>query len=760
MKRTHVLRVALACGWLASSAPLFAQDAAAPAPANWFSGDASLLLLGRDDVDSSKFQEYREVAKGVSMPVFTLQGSQKGMDFALFGANVSRSDQRYSGHASVGMVGVAFDYNQIPHNMGNAGQSFHSETGEGVWSMSGNLRKALGDAVDAVPAAARTYPFVAALVQPTIDAANRIDVSGLRKRGDLAVDLFPDGPLAVALTYMRDVKTGYRGTSGGDIYGILNTVVDVPESMNEVTQDFGLRAVYTFKAGDVFAAFNRNLYNDRLDGGLIIDNPFRATDLAYTSTAVPGGPAQGRIGTPPDNEANRMNVGFHLKFPRMTRVAGDVAVGKWTQDAAFLPFTINTAILTPAGVSATSLSALPQPSLDGEIGTTSLNLSFVSRPVRNLSVRARVRTYDLENKTSPIVWTGTAGASPERSWNVETPTADTPYGFVNANKYDSNTKRFEVSAAYDVKDLTLEAGYKHAAFERTSREATGGDENGYLLAAVYHAREWLDVRASFQQLDRTADGEPADSIGLQSDEAERERTRAAIDVEVTPWSPMTFTFSYGRRNDDYPNRPLRVAGVADTTSGLLETKYDTYTVEGSYAPNARVEFGAFYTYEDDRQTNRWVTLTSGAVNNNLKYEGSDRGDTFGVNGRFQLVPDKWTVSFMASQSNVDGFMDITAREAGSFYTPGRTTLIAAGQGGAGDIADLDDTKWTTVVADLAYQVAQAVTFSVGYWYEKYTYADAFNATTFMFPQTPLFFMQENNGNYKVNVGYARLSYRF
>ena len=90
MKRTHLIAVVLACGLLAASHPAFAQTANAVTPENWFTGKASLLLLGRDDVDSSKFQEYRIVPKGVSMPVFSLLGSQNGMDFALFGQNVSQ----------------------------------------------------------------------------------------------------------------------------------------------------------------------------------------------------------------------------------------------------------------------------------------------------------------------------------------------------------------------------------------------------------------------------------------------------------------------------------------------------------------------------------------------------------------------------------------------------------------------------------------------------------------------------------------------
>src|SRR5512139_3757543 len=113
MKRTHLLAVVLACGLLATSLPAFAQTANAVTPENWFTGKASLLLLGRDDVDSAKFQEYRIVPKGVSMPVFDLMGSHNGIDFALVGQNVSQQDQRYQGWANLSWLGVSFDYNSI-----------------------------------------------------------------------------------------------------------------------------------------------------------------------------------------------------------------------------------------------------------------------------------------------------------------------------------------------------------------------------------------------------------------------------------------------------------------------------------------------------------------------------------------------------------------------------------------------------------------------------------------------------------------------
>ncbi|MBP1607414.1 MAG: hypothetical protein H6Q08_2788 [Acidobacteria bacterium] len=769
MKRTHIIGVALACGWLSTSIPVFAQEAPAPAPAvdtNWFTGTASFLLLGRDDVSSSKFEEYRTVPKGVSMPLFSVQGSQNGMDFGLFAQKVSLDDQRYFGYANVGWLGVKFDYNQIPHSMGNDGQVIHAETGEGVWNMSATLRKSLGDAVDAVlPATARTYPFYANLLAPTIASAGSVDVSDLRKRGDVGFDL----PFGLAVTYMREVKTGYRGASGGDILGTVTSAVDVAEPLNELTQDFGIRWASNFKIGNAYASFNRNVYNDRVDS-LIIDNPFRATDLAYTSTAVPGGPAQARFSTSPDNEANRFALGGQIKLARQTRIGADLAFQTMTQDAAFLPFTINSAIFTPAGIQATNPSLLPAQSLDGQIDTTTFNVSFVSRPINPLWIRMRYRSYDLENKTTPISWTGgSTSGSPDRSWGAESATEGAPYGYATANLYDNSNQRFDAQVGFDIGALTLEGAYRYASLERTWREATSGDENGYSIAAVFHAMDWLGFRGMFGQLKRTADGETL--YGFQADEAERETTRAGLELELTPFNALGFTFSYAHWNHDYPNRPDRIAvsggvpvpgaqPIPGTPSGLLEASYDTYTVEVDYTPSERTEVGGYYTYEKNESTNQFSTTTGVNLNNLLNYAGSDRGDTFGAYAMFQFVPDKWKFSLRLSRQEVDGLMDVTAREAGTFYTPGRTTVIPPGTGGAQDITDFDDTELTTFITDLAYTFAKAWTWSVGYAYEKYDHADAFSDGTTMFPQSVLFFMKADDGPYEANIGYTRLIYRF
>src|SRR5574338_291466 len=502
MKRITLVTVMVACGLVATSTRVSAQSADSSTPAqpqatgaasaDWFEGYVNMFLLGRDDVASAKFQEYRLIPKGVSVPFVNLQGRENGTGFAVRAQNVFQADQRYTGGLSTDWLGLSFDYNQIPHNMGYNGQAFFAETAPGVWSISPTLRQSLSNTVEATPTSGRTYAFYQNLLAGTIASAGLHDITGIRHRGAFTADVSQKLPFNLAFTYLRDEKTGYRGASGGDILGAVTSAVDVLEPMDEVTQDFGVRWAVTRKMGNVYAAFNRNVYNDRINS-LVIDNPFRATDRLVTGTTTTvGGPAQALFSTSPDNEASRGAFGTQLKFKRQTRVTADVAFGRWTQNDAFLPFTLNSAIFTTSGVPANSTAALPQQSLNGKSNTTSVNLGFSSRPVDNLAVRLRFRSYDLTNKTTPISWLGGSPAdNPDRAWGGVSASADAPFGFVNANIYDSSAQRFDAQVAYDLNDLTLEAAFRTAALDRTSREATSGNDNGYAHAARYTTADWL-----------------------------------------------------------------------------------------------------------------------------------------------------------------------------------------------------------------------------------------------------------------------------
>ena len=140
--------------------------------------------------------------------------------------------------------------------------------------------------------------------------------------------------------------------------------------------------------------------------------------------------------------------------------------------------------------------------------------------------------------------------------------ADTPYGHLTANPYDTNTKRLLAAATYDFGDLTVEAQGRMGRLERTSREALKGDDNGFALTALYHANDRISFRGTYDDSKRTAEGHTV--YGFQNDEAERKTKRTGIDVEFSLPKGVDLTFAYFLRDVEYSNRPDRVP----VTSGV------------------------------------------------------------------------------------------------------------------------------------------------------------------------------------------------
>ncbi len=761
MTRTTLTIVALAWGLVGAGLPAFAQDApaappAAAAPVNGGAGNGALDRLGRDDVASSKFEEYRVVPKGVSLPVFDLAGRQHGADFALWGDNLAQRDQRYRGFVSTGLVGLTFDYNQIPHSMGNDGRSIMTELAPGVWGMSATLRQALGDRVNAqLPAAARDYAFFSALYAPTIAAASTVDLNALRQRGTVEVALGRDLPFDLAVSYLHERKSGTRGAGGGSIRSFSDNIVEVPEPLNEITQDVGVRLGVAKKWGNAYAGFNHNWYNNRQET-LVVDNPLVGVDQVYRAAAgtVPatGGSSRALFIGPPDNSANTVALGAQLKFARQTRIGADMALGRWSQNAALYPYTIFSLGLTGTGADASNRSTLQFSSLDGKINTTAATLLFTSRPVTGLGLRARFRRYDFDNRTAAIPRIGSFSASPDRLWS-NTNLATEPLGYVTASPYSNKTDRLDASASYELGLVTVEGAVRHIAVDRTYREAETTTEKGLTLSAVVRAHELLHVRGTFDDSARTAEGpELTGAKRLAADLAERDARRMGVNLELMPSGKVSVVVAWLRTDADYKNRN-EVAGVSGTAYGLLNTKYDSYTGEVDFYPNERMEFNAYYTREDNRSTTQ---AFSGGVTllNRLTFEGSDETDTFGALARVQLVPDKWTATLNARRQKLDGLMDVTGDPNGSF------ALARAAYGGIQDIGNYSDTTLNVVTGELTYKVTSAWGVTAGYWYEKYDFADAFSAGTETYPLAGAFFLKANDQAYKANVIYAKLVYSF
>jgi len=723
MKRSTLLIMLLAWGLSAAGLLASVQDTTATST-HGFSGKITLRLLGREDVDSSKFEEYRLAPKGVSMPDFTLVGSFNGKRIALFGENISQRDQRYQGYIEGGWFKVTFDYNQIMHNIGFGGRALFNETATGVWSMSTTLRTLLQTAWDATPSASRTYPWLLDFWGPSLAAGSTVDVSLQRNRGTYVVDLGQGPGFSLKLSYIRETRTGAKDTT--PVY-VSSQIFELPTPTDYLTQDFGLAASLNRKWGNIHGAFHYNWFQNDIPL-MLVDNPLRATDQLYVNPI--GGPAQGHNVMPPDNSASTFSFGAMLKFGLQTRLLGDVAMGRWKQGDAFFPYTFNTTVLTADGAPANSTSSLPAKSLNGKINTTTMNFSLSSRPLEALYLNLRYRSYDFKNNTPPIISPGYV--SWDRSWSTSGNTS-IPYGF--------KTGRFEAILGWNFgRTLSIEGAYRNVVDEKTFREAEKNVEKAFSFSVILHGWEWALVRATYENANREASGIGPGVTDLYFDEAKRKTEKVGFNIELSPFDPLTVVVSYFNRKDTYQN----------PSWGYQAAKYNMLGGEVNL-DTSRLEATVYYTLERNQDGHKGYQTISSLLEWYTAM-ADDKTDSFGGNVKLKIVPDKWDFSALYRCQKVNGFLNLEGSAA--------IQATRAGNGGIQDIPDFDDTSLTTLKAQLSYAISSEFTFSLGAWSEKYSFDDSSVQAGLYFPAPGVFMLSPNYGSYNVTAFYTSLAYHW
>ena len=509
----HVRLRVFTLAFLASGGFVFAQDAP-PLPENFLTGEVR-LGAGQKDVDSnsSKFLEYRDIPNGAVGQYFRVFGQKDGLRYDLLGGNIQQRDAFYRTRIGNNTWRLDGTYVAIPHNFGFDGKTLLQNTSPGVWRISDTLQSAFqaaNQAQFALRPAGVAYAFLNNLVSPSLTAVNPVDLGLDRQRGNLVFRLTPSKPVDIRISYFHEKRTGDRAASGTS-FGFGN-VVELPEALQYITQDVGADAQYEGKWGVVRAGLHYNWFDNKIHS-FAFDNPFRFTDAtdpsAYTAPASGsiGGPNYGRMALAPmtardpapdidrarrEHESFRellASLGTTLRLPSRTRISADVSIGSWNQDkTAFIPYTTNTAVRIPGStLLPTDTASLPAQRLDGKADVTSLSAMFSSRPADKVSVTARFRRYEMDNKTGRISLPGYVRF--DGVWE-DIPRISVPYGYT--------TDRFDATVGYDFGILTLEGGYKHTKYDRTFRETESTSENGFVFNADLKPVDWALVRGVYE----------------------------------------------------------------------------------------------------------------------------------------------------------------------------------------------------------------------------------------------------------------------
>ena len=701
-----------------------------------------------NDTGSAKFTEYRDIPKGVVLPLFHLFADSGAGHFQLTGENVSRTDQHYLFRADTSFLRLNGDYNQIPHRFG-VGHTLEQHTSEGSWEISDTLQRAFQTALEQQFGTNKNginFAFLSNLVGPSLAAANAVDIELLRKRGFFDLNLFPDAAVDSHVTYFAESRSGTR--AAGTSFGFGN-VVETPEPITYRTTDVGASAELPLARGLVRGAFHVNRFNDSLVS-YTFDNPFRVTSATDPSAYTAPGPnsingaAFGRITTPPDNQALTLSAGAIYKLPYQSRVSADVSLGRWKQDDRFIPYTTNSAITTP--VNATDINVLPARSLDGKVNTTGATLQLTSAPVTHLNLSGRWRYYDFDNRTPRITFPGYVRF--DAVWEA--------IGRINV-PYSYRNDRTDLVANYSLEKASLEAGFRSETRHHTFREVERDRENVWRLGGDVRPLRWAMFRASFEFGNRSINGydpEEAEDASFTTPQAPsqppalrrydinaRHVSRVVSTLQLTPLDGnVTVDFNYVHNLDKYKEAQF----------GLQRWKNDVFTAEADYAPSSRWSANVFWSNEflgglqvDEQNSNGVLSLDP---RNDWIANNTDRVSSLGAGFTFGIVPEKIDFRLLARYQRANGNAALSTVVANSNLHPQ-------------SIPNFDDTKLRSLSAELAYRVIANADIAVGAWFEKYNLNDAESSNLPNYVPGS-FFLAPNDLDYRGNVAYVRASYHW
>ena len=545
----------------------------------------------------AKLEEYKAVPSGPVLLNFLL-GYTAGDSISVFqanGANVGQRDQtiRLRGN-SPGLYDLQMRWDRVPHTFSTNARSLGSEASRGVF--------VLPNPRPDTAAWNRTSPYLS----PVRTLWNAV-------KGAAAYTPSPKWDLRAE--YMNIGKTGNRpmgmsfGSPGANLREIL-------EPIDQTMHDVKLTEAYSTRRVQVVGMYNLSVFSNRFRS-VVSDNPLVATDQATA------GAARGRTALAPSNHAQTGVLNAAVSLPRRTRLTVSGSYSLWSQDEPFIPVTINSAISSPL------IAQIPK-SLGGHSGTSSVNLSGVTRPLAPLTLTARFRTFSFRDRVDveavPIIIVN------DRSIAAAEERESLPY----------TRRNTDVGASWRVMrlPLTFSAGYGWETWKRSeARNVADLREQSPRVAMDLGLFQWANLNASYTTARRRIHGEyiqntPNDlPLHRRFDQANRDRERTNLLATVTPLDQLILSGTWAVGHDEYPDSPY----------GLQSDRSNLEGGDISWVPTQRLSVTAGLTRELFHTRLRSKYRTTGQLDNPTYDWVANNRDivrTASAGFRATLLPDR------------------------------------------------------------------------------------------------------------------------
>jgi MtrB/PioB family decaheme-associated outer membrane protein len=505
--------------------------------------------------DQARYQRYRDVRDGATFDRLRVYKDTDSHRYSLQADHVGYRDQRFSAsYMNYGKLKASFQWNQIPLFYSNETRTLYDTSAPGNLTLNDGVQTGIQN---------KTLTLSTAL-----NGANLFDLRTRRDVADFALTYSATPNIDVNVRFRNTQKTGAQPWGGS--FGISNAIAtEMPVPIDHRTTEFGSFLEYANDHGYARFGYDGSFFRNSITT-LTWDNPSRIADSATA------GPLQGRMSLWPNTEMNTVHAAGGLNLPGHSHATAFLSVGSLTNNNPLLPYTINTALVSPA---------LARPNSDVSARVTAMNYAFTTRPVSMLWFSARYRQYEFDNRTVPF----------ETTNNVN---YDTTIVALNAESepFGSTRHTFDADASFTpVRHVGFRAGYTREEVDRTYRIVEKTTEDIVRASVDLTGLSWLTVRGVFEHGTRAGsavNGLELLAIGEQPslrqyDVADRNQNRFNAIVQITPLSQFSLNASAGIGAQDYPG----------TNFGLRNNDNHVYSVGFDFVPSDAVSLGASYGYE-------------------------------------------------------------------------------------------------------------------------------------------------------------------
>jgi MtrB/PioB family decaheme-associated outer membrane protein len=676
------------------------------------------------DRSSSQFDEYRDIRPGlfIRQASVDLEHLFQSKYFLNFQTTQSwQNDQHYLAvFGKYGKFNCEVRRDGTPHDFTNTAATLFTESSPGVFT---------------IPAATRAQLVKnPASISQILGGATAVDVALKRKLTGGNCQFTPSAAWSIYAQYSHDSENGYR-----PLGATLNDETNVLEQMEPVdyrTHDIKAGAEYAggkmvFQAGYAASMFNNQ------HSTLSWDNPFNATDAI-------GNGARGQMALYPDNKSQGLSFAAAWNLSKTTRLMVSVSPEWIRQNAAFLPETVNTAIV--------GVPALPAAGLNGRKTTVAANVTLTSHPAKSVSLRAHYRDYDYINNTPSLFFSNYVYTDRQLD-NLARQSL--PYSF--------NQQNIGASASWLLhKGESLTASYEFIDLQRQHRDVSKTREHIGSVTFDANPKQWFSFRSSYQHSERNPQayvlnlelyplgGNTAVPDGFQMfDEAARVRNQGNALLQVDASDRLSFSVSYDNQQDRYH----------DSLYGLMGYRTSAAGGDATYQFYNGVSLFANYTYEHYKsdQRARQYAKTNNTANNDWESYVGDAMHTGSVGVSLARLRRNMTIDAFYSLSVAKSL--IKNRILGNPSLAG--FLVTA-------IQDYPETssRFHQLTGAVRYRLANNVYSRLEYRWERYDQTDfqTQSMTPFMAgydsKMNTSLFLGATVPAYQVHIVSASIEYRF